>query len=334
MEQRYVLLKVACGLAGLTAALLGSSPLSAEEAPQRLARLGFVHPQSPSTATRGVTEFWDRLRELGWVENQNLIIETRWADGRVNRLPALMDEVIQRRVDVIVTWSTPAAVAAKKATSTIPIVDSAMADPIRSGLVESLARPGGNLTGLSRTEDEGLAGKWLQLLQEVVPQLSSVAVIEDPNYPTTRNLVRGLGAVAPKLALKLHFIDVRKQGALGSAFVHAARKAQGVLVLPGVLLSEHRREVTSLAAKHGLPTIYHMRDYVDAGGLMAYGPDFGAQWRRAADYVDKILKGAKPSELPIEQPTQYLLVVNLRTAKALGLTIPESILLRADEVIR
>ena len=328
-------LSFACALSFASGVAVFSADLSRSAEPaQKVVRVGFVHPQSPSTATRGVDAFWKRLHELGWVEGQNLVIEARWADGRYDRLPALMAEVVGRKVDVLVTYSTPGAIAAKNATSTIPIVDTSMADPIGSGLVASLAHPGGNLTGLSAGWDKAMAGKWLELLQETVPRLSTVALIANPDNPVIRDLAKELEAIAPTRGLKPLLIEVREPGALDRAFEQAGRKAQGVLVLSEPSISAHRGQVTALAAKRRLPTLYNVRDYVDAGGLMAYAPDLAVQWRRAADYVDRILKGARPGDLPIEQPTQFELVVNLKTAKALGLTIPQSILLRADEVIR
>jgi putative tryptophan/tyrosine transport system substrate-binding protein len=331
MNQRLFSITLVAGL--LWAVLVFSTSHAAEPA-QRIVRLGFVHPQSPSTANRGVTAFWERLRELGWVEGQNLVIEARWADGRLERLPALMSDVVERKVDVLVTWSTTAAVAAKKATSTIPIVDAAMSDPIRSGLAASLARPGGNLTGLSGGFAEGFAGKWLELLQETVPRISHVAVIESPDTAIARDLERELKAIAAARGLKLRLIEVREPGALDRAFAQAARKSEAVLVLPDPMLGANREHIVALAAKHRLPAIYYLRDFVDAGGLMAYAPDLVAMFRRAAEYVDKIMKGAEPGDLSIEQPTKFELVVNLKTAHALGITIPDSILLRADEVIR
>jgi len=245
-----------------------------------------------------------------------------------------MAEVVERKIDVLVTFGTPAAVAAKHATDTIPIVDAAMADPVRSGLVTNLARPEGNLTGLSTVEDKGMTGKWLELLQEMVPRLSTVAVIANPKTPITSHLVKDLDAIAPGRNLKLRLVEVREPGEIESAFQQVGRKVQGALVLPDAMLAMHRWEIAALAAKHRLPAIYPFRNAVDAGGLMSYGPNFGDLYRRSAEYVDKILKGAKPADLPIEQPTKFELVVNLKTARALGITIPESILLRADEVIR
>jgi putative ABC transport system substrate-binding protein len=334
MTWRRVLLILVCGLAGLSADALDPRLARAADPAQTVVRVGFVSPQSPATAPRGINAFWDRLRELSYVEGQNLVIEARWAENRYDRLPALMTEVLGRKVDVLVTYSTPAAIAAKNATSTVPIVVALMGDPIRSGLAASLARPGGNLTGLSGGFAEGFADKWLELLQETVPRLSTLAAIENPDTPIARDLARDLEAIAPTRRLKLRLIEVREKAALDRAFEQAARKAQAVLLLPDPMLSAHRKQITELAAKHRLPTIYFVRDFVDAGGLMAYAPHEAVIFRRAADYVVKILKGTKPGDIPIEQPTRYELVVNLKTAKALGITIPESILLRADEVIR
>jgi putative ABC transport system substrate-binding protein len=297
-------------------------------------RLGFVSPEAPSTTIRGISAFWDRLRELGWVEGQNLDIEQRWAEGRIDRLAALMNEVIERKVDVLVTYSTPGAVAAKNATSAVPIVVAVMGDPIGSGVATSVARPGGNLTGLSMEWGEGIAGKWVELLQEAVPRLSTVAVVANPDSPLARALMKELDAIAPTRGVKLQFFKVREPEALDSAFKGARRAAQAVLVLADPLTVHHKRQITALAAKYRLPAMYALLDFVDSGGLMAYGVDTTVLFRRAADYVDKILKGARPADLPIEQPTQFALAINLKTAKALGLTFPESILLRADEVIR
>ena len=316
------------------AAVLGFQFLHAAEPAQKAVRVGFVSPQSPSTELRGTGAFWERLHELGYVEGQNLVIEARWAEGRYDRLPALVAEVLGRKVDVLVTVASRATIVAQNATRTVPIVGAGLGDPLRTGLTASLAHPGGNLTGLSLGYTEGMAGKWLELLQETVPRLSTVAVIANPDNSPARDLAKELEVIAPARGLKLQVIEVREPGALDRAFEQARRKARAVLVLPDPILAAHREKVTALAAKHRLPSIYYLRDYVDAGGLMAYGPDLAVMWRRAADYVDKILKGAKPAELPIEQPTRYQLSINLKTAKALGLTIPESILIRADEVIR
>jgi putative ABC transport system substrate-binding protein len=268
------------------------------------------------------------------MEGQNLVIEARWADGRLDRLPVLLAELVARNVDVIVTFGTPAAIVAKSATSTIPIVGISMGEPLRTGLATSLARPGGNLTGLSVGWTDRMPGKWLELLQETVPRLSIVALISNPDNPISRELVKELAVVAPKRNLKVVVLEVREPKGLEPTFEQAKRRAQAVLLLPGVAVFANPELVTALAAKHRLPAMYYLRDFVDAGGLMAYAPDMVLQWRRGADYVDKILNGTKPADLPIEQPTQYLLVVNLKAARALGLKMPESILLRTDEIIR
>jgi putative ABC transport system substrate-binding protein len=314
--------------------LAGSSSSHAAPPPGKVSRVGFVSPQSAATAPRGVNAFWDRMRELGYVEGQNLVVESRWADDHYDRLPALMAEVLGKRIDVLVTVATSGAAAAKSATSTVPIVGIGMADPVRTGLVNSLARPGGNVTGMSMGWGDGMAGKWLELLQETVPRLSTVAVIENPANPLVQNLVKELKAIAPSRGLKLRIIEVGNPAALDQAFAQASRNAQAVLALPDPMIAAHLQRVTALAAKYRLPAVYYLREFPDAGGLMAYGPDLAVMTRRAAEYVDKILNGARPGDLPIEQPTKFELVVNLKTAKALGLTIPESILLRADEVIR
>jgi putative ABC transport system substrate-binding protein len=317
----------------MVAALLAPPVASADDPSPRVARVGFVAPLSPSTLSAAEAAFWERLHELGWVEGRNLVIEQRSAGGRLEKLPALMAEVIDRKVDVLVTYGVPGGIAAKKATSTIPIVDAITNDPVRSGLVASLARPGGNLTGLSAWEP-AISGKMLELLQETVPRLSTVAVIVNPNNPMARDTAKDLEALASARGLKLHIIELRGPEELDRVFAQARRRARAAVVIGEPITIEHQGRVTALAAKHRLPAIYLDRHYVEAGGLMTYGPDLAAMWGRAAEYVDKILRGARPEDLPIEQPTRYVLSVNLKTAKALGITIPESILLRADEVIR
>jgi putative tryptophan/tyrosine transport system substrate-binding protein len=320
--------------AGATTAMFAAQCIWAVEPSQKVVRVGFVSPYSPSTATRSLGAFWARLRELGYVEGRNLVIEARWADGRNDRLPVLIGEVLGRNVDVLVTWTTPAATAAKNATSIVPIVVAAMGDPVAIGLVATLAHPGGNLTGLSMGFAEGMGGKWLELLQETVPRLSQVAVIENPDNPANRAQTKELEAVARSLAVRLQLIPARDLEAFDRAFAQAHREAQAVLVLADPLTVHRRDRITALAAKYRIPGMYPLLDFVDAGGLMAYSANQRVLFRRAAEYVDKILKGANPGDLPIEQPTQFELAVNLKTARALGLTIPESILLRADEVIR
>jgi len=333
VSRRLALFALVLGFAA-SIAELGWPFARAAEPTQRVVRVGLVSADSPSTVQHLVSVFLERLRALGWVEGQNLIFEPRYAEGSFDRLPALMAEVVGQKVDVLFTWTTPGAIAAKNATRTTPIVALGLGDPVRAGLVESLSRPGGNLTGTSLGISEGMMGKLLELLQEMVPQLSTVAVIANPDNPIERVEARDIEAIAPKRRLKVQIIEVREAEALDAAFQQAARRAQAVLVVPNPITMMNRTRITALAAKHGLPAMYGLREFVDAGGLMAYGPDTAAMFRQAAEHVDKILRGAQPGDLPIEEPTRYLLVVNLKTARALGLTIPQSILLQANEVIR
>jgi len=301
---------------------------------ENIVRMGIVSPDSPATDITAVRAFWQRLRELGWVEGQNLMIERRWVEGRTDRLPGIMTDLVERGVDVIVAGGTPAAVAAARATKTVPVVSLAMVDPVGNGLAASLARPGGNVTGLSLQYEEGLPGKLLGLLQETVPNLSTVAVVSNPESPMSGLWEKQLSAAAPALGVRTLFVHVMRRDDLARSMQQARRRAQAIMVVPDPMTTNHRREVVELAAKQRLPGIYSMRDFVDDGGLISYGIDMNRILRRGAEYVDKILKGAKPGDLPIEQPTRFELVVNLKTAKALGITIPQSILLRADEVIR
>ena len=334
MNRRRVLLLLARGLAGLTAGVLGPGLGRAVESAERVVRLGFVDPHSPATALRGVDIFWRRLGELGWVEGRNMAVERRWAGNRIDRLPGLMTEVVGLKIDVLVTYSTPAAIAAKNATSTVPIVVPVMGNPVGDGSAQSLARPGGNLTGLSLGWNQGIGGKWLELLHDMVPGLSTVAVVSNPDNPVSVSIAKEIEEIAPKLRLKVRILDVRGEDALDGTFKRARRQAQAMIVLPDPVTVGHRQEVVALATRYRLPTIYWASEYVYSGGLISYGVDHAKLFRRAAEYVDKILKGANPAELPIEQPTQYVLVVNMKAARVLGLTIPESIMLRADEVIR
>jgi putative ABC transport system substrate-binding protein len=273
------------------------------------------------------------LRELGYEEGRNLKSEFRTAD-HPDRLPGLAEELVQLKVDVIVATSTPAAQAVKRATSTIPIVMSLVADPVGSGLVANLAHPGGNVTGLSSMVAE-LSAKRLQLLKETIPRLIRVAVLWNPDMPWHAKGIEELKAAAPSLSVELSFVGVRTPEDFDPAFSAVSRaRAQAMYLLDSPLLYVHRMTLAKRASKARLPTIHQSRTYTDAGGLVSYGANYADLMRRSAGYVDKILKGAKPGDLPIEQPTKFELVVNLKTAKALGITIPQSILLQADEVIK
>ena len=312
----------------------GHDQARAADTPRKLARIAFVTPQPLSSAMPGFAVFRDRLIELGWIEGESVVIDQFSGEGHLERLPELMAEGLARNPDVLVTTTTPGALAAKKATSTVPIVVASMGDPVQTGVVSNLARPGGNLTALSTGYVDGFAGKWLELLLETVPQTRRVAILWNLGNPVVRPYRKDLEAVAAARAVKLRFIDVREPRGMESAFQEAKHAAQGSVVVCENLFIENRQQVVDLAAKYRLPTVYCLSGFARAGGLISYGTDLMPMYRRAAEYVDKILRGTKVGDLPVEQPTKFELVVNVRTAKALGLTIPESILLRADEVIR
>ncbi|MBI4607388.1 MAG: ABC transporter substrate-binding protein [Candidatus Rokubacteria bacterium] len=312
------------------------APLAADaQPPARVARIGILW-LNPLSATGHLLEaFRQGLRELGYVEGQNIAIEFRSAEGKLERLPDVAAELVRLKVDVIMTGTIPLIRAAQRATTTIPIVmGNSGGDPVRDGFVASLARPGGNITGLSLMAPE-LAGKRLQLLKEVVPKVSRVAVLWDPNGPGLgRNPFRDLEVAAQALGVELQSLEVRADDELEQAFQAATRgRAGAVMALTVLLIFRNRTRLVELAAKSRLPAMWGSREFVNAGGLMAYGTSIPDLYRRAAAYVEKILKGAKPADLPVEQPMRFEFVVNLKTAKALGLTIPQSILMRADQVI-
>jgi putative ABC transport system substrate-binding protein len=277
--------------------------------------------------------FRDGLRELGYVEGRNIVIEYRSAEGNPQRLPQLAADLVQLRVDVIVTATTAATQAAQRATTTIPIVFALADNPVGLGFVASVARPGGNITGLTGLMVE-LTAKRLELIKEALPKVTRVAVLSSP-YPFSPAALKEAEEAGRPLGLQLDAIEVRQPAELDAAFARmTTRKAQAVLVLPHPMFVAQRKRIAELAAKHRLPAIYHLKEFVEVGGLMSYSPDVAHMSRQAAVYVDRILKGAKPGDLPVEQPTKFELVVNVRTAKALGIPIPESILMRADVVIK
>jgi putative ABC transport system substrate-binding protein len=287
---------------------------------------------------RLVEAFHQGLRELGWVEGQNIAMESRYAEGRYERLPALAAELVRLKPDVIVAGITAAALAAKNVTRTIPIVVGVSLDPVGSGLVASLARPGGNVTGLSLMGVE-ITAKQMELLKEAVPKVSRVAVLRYPGappstHPTHPAMVKEAERAARLLGIQLQVLAARGPEDFDSAFSAMAReRAEALLVLPDAMFTLQRTRLAELAAKHRLPAMYGLKEHAEAGGLIAYGADLRYNYRRAAAYVDKILKGAKPADLPVEQPMKFELVINMKTAKALGLTIPPSVLVRADHVI-
>lgn len=318
-------------LAAIVALALFAATLVVEAQP-KVHRVGVLTP-GPASRSPGFDAFVQGLRDLGYVEGRNIIIEYRSADDKLERLPALAAELVRINVDVIVAVPTPAVQAAKNATTTIPIVFSGVSDPVNFGLVASLARPGGNLTGQTNTAPD-VSGKRLQLLKEIVPRASRVAVLWNAANPIIARQVRETEVAAHALGTELSLAEIRGADDLESAFrTITAGRVDGLVVLADFLTMEHQGRITTLAAKHRLPTISEFREFAASGGLMAYGPSIPAAARRTAAYVDKILKGAKPGELPVEQPTKFDLVINLKTARMLGVTIPQSILLRADQVL-
>ena len=325
------------GLAVVLAVSLILVPLAtaAAQHSERVPRVGVLHPRTRSDASPQTDAFLHGLRELGWVEGKNVVIEYRWAEGRSDRLPDLAAELVRLKVDVIFAGNTSVAVAAKNATGAIPIVMATGGDPVGLGLVASLARPGGNVTGLSFSVGMETVGKGLELLKETVPHLRRVAVLSNPDNPAQALAIQNLKVSARSVRVQLQLLEARGPNEFDSAFAAMARaRADALFVMLDPFFGIHRAQLQDLAAKNRLPAMYGAREYTEAGGLMSYGSDFRDNFRRAATYVDKILKGAKPADLPVEQPTKWEFVVNLKTAKALGLTIPQSVLQRADEVIQ
>ena len=312
------------------------APLAAEaQQAGQAARIGYL--AANLTVSPHMTEaFRQGLRDLGYVDGRSVVIEYRDAEGKYDRLPARAAELVALKVDVIVAADTPAALAAKQATRTLPIVFIGAGDPVTIGLVTSLARPGGNVTGLSLLAPE-LVGKRLELLKQAVPGVGRVAALWQPGFVgerTEKDMLKEVEVAARALGVRLQFVEVRGPADFDRAFSDMTRaRADALTVLGSAMFANERRRVVDLAAKNRLPGVYGFREYVDAGGLMAYGPNVADLFQRAATYADKILKGAKPGDLPVEQPTKFELVLNLKTAKALGLTIPQSVLVRADQVI-
>jgi putative ABC transport system substrate-binding protein len=318
----------------LSLALLAAPLAAGAQAAGKVHKIGILCGMDCSGPL--VDAFRQELREFGWAENQNVMIEYRWAEGRLDRLLDLAAELVRLKVDLIVGAGTPAIMAANHATARtpIPIVMAFSGDPVQAGLVASLARPGGNITGLSSLATE-LTGKRLELLKEVLPKLSRVVVLFNPNDVDMRIRSREVDVPARKLGVLVHNLYVREPSDFENAFsVMTQSPPDALLMIADSFTFLHRRLVLDFTAKNRLPAMYELREFVDDGGLMAYGPSLAGLFRRAAYYADRILRGAKPADLPIEQPTKFELVVNLKTARALGLTIPQSVLLRADEVIQ
>jgi putative tryptophan/tyrosine transport system substrate-binding protein len=319
----------------LCAMLFALCSSAGAQQPAKVPRIGYLSVSSPSAMSTRIEAFRQGLRELRYVEGKNIVIEWRSAEGKRDRLPSLAAELVRLKVDIIVTAGPPATRSAKEATVTIPIVMAQDGDPVASGFVASLARPGGNITGLSNLAPE-LSGKRLELLKEIVPRLSRVAVLGNSTNPTNAQVLKQTELAAGTFGVKLQYLDVLDPKDIETAFRAASKgRADAVLmtVSGGVVLSQ-RTQVVELAAKSRLPAMYIIREYVEAGGLMSYGASITDLDRRAATYVDKILKGTKPADLPVEQPKKFEFIVNLKAAKQIGLTIPPNVLVRADKVIR
>jgi len=321
-------------LSAVATLILGSVHLAEAQQPKKVARIGYLGAGSPATAGHHAQAFVQGLRELGYLEGQSIVIEYRWAEGKLESLPALVADLVRLRVDVIVSSATPAIRFAKEQTSTIPIVMAGVTDPVGAGFVASLARPGGNVTGLTHLSPD-LSGKRLELLKEAVPRLFRVAVLWNPNHPGQPRAFKDTQVAAQALQVTLISMEARNREELERVLLTIGKeRPQALFELPDPLTFFHRELITEFAAKHRLPAMYGFSEWVDAGGLMSYGTSFPDLFRRAATYVDKILKGRKPADLPVEQPTKFELVINLKTAKQIGLTIPPNVLARADRVIK
>jgi putative ABC transport system substrate-binding protein len=315
--------------------LLSISVTAEAQQPAQVPRIGFLAAGSLSSDAAWIEAFRQGLRELGYVEGRSIVIEYRYGEGKTDRSPDLATELAQLKVDVIVVGGATPTRAAKNATKLIPIVMANVTDPVALGLVASLARPGGNITGLTNLAPE-LSGKRLELLKEIVPQLARVAVLGDPSSPSYAPGWRETDIAARSLGVQVQPLEVRAPnpdfaGAISAITRH---RADALLTLSQPLIRVYRGQIVDFTAKRRMPAMFHTREFAEAGGLMSYAPDVPAMYRRAATYVDKILKGAKPADLPVEQPTKFELVINLKTAKQIGLTIPPNVLARADKVIK
>ena len=319
----------------LTTALLSIAPFAEAQQPKKVPRIGFLWGSTPDAEKNRLAAFQQGLRDLGYVEGKNILVEYRYAEGKLDRSPSLVAELVQLKVDVIVVTFLPGTRAAKEATKTIPIVIVSFVDPVAAGLVDSLARPGGNITGLA-TLARDLSGKRLELLKEVVPKISRVGVLWDANAPGPAIAFKEYETAARTLKLQLQSLEVRGPTPdLEGAFQAAAKgRANALIVISNPVLRRYLKQITELASKNQLPSMHEAGSLVEAGGLMSYSAIDADLFRRAATYVDKILKGTKPAELPVQQPTKFELIINLKTAKALGLTIPPNVLARADKVIK
>jgi putative ABC transport system substrate-binding protein len=321
-------------ITSVAAVLFCVAPLATGAQPAaKVYRIGFLGNSTATLEANLVGPFREGLRELGYLEGQNIVIEYRWAEGKYERAPALLAELVARNVEVIVTAGTPTSLAAQKATTSIPVVVVAVGDPVATGLVASLARPGGNITGLTSTAEE-TEGKRLELLREVIPRLSHIAALWNPENPVLLPQLKQMRDSAQVLGMKVQVLEVRTPGGLEETFQAILRKRPGALLVMGDRLFLHNRQrIMDFATTQRLPVVPVHPELVEAGGLMTFGPSYPGMHKRAAYFVDRILKGAKPADLPVERPTKFELVINLKAAKALGLKVPPSLLQRADRVL-
>jgi putative tryptophan/tyrosine transport system substrate-binding protein len=317
-------------------AMLFALCVSAEaQQAKKVTRIGFISPSSSATAAANLEAFRQGLRGQGYVEGENIAIEIRWAEGSAERLPHLVAELIQLKVDVMVVGGAAGALAAKNARTTTPIVFAAVTDPLGYGLIESLARPGGNITGVALALGEGFSGKWVELLNEAVPKVGRVAVLRNPAHPLAEVFLRETQTAGRALGVRLAFLEAQDPSQLGSALSRIEKERAGALIVtPSPFFTSQRTLIVDFVARRHLPSMFFAKEFVDAGGLMSYGPSFPDSYRRAAIYVDKILKGTNPADLPVEQPMKFEFVINLKTAKQIGLTIPPNLLARADKVFK
>jgi putative ABC transport system substrate-binding protein len=331
MNKKKIFTTTLSGLLGLLFALCA---FAHAQQPKKVPRIGYLSGASSFSNAARRDAFRQGLRELGYVEGKNIVIEYRYAEGKLDRLSALVAELMHLNVDLIVSAGPATTRAAKRATSTIPIVMGSDDDPVSSGFVGSLARPGGNITGLATFGPE-ISGKQLELLKQIIPRLSRVGVLGDVIRPGTAEALKEINVAADGFGVRVQYLEIRDPKDIASAFRAAAKEgAEAILVQRSAVLFSQRRQLADLAAKSGLPAIYGSSEYVEDGGLMGYGASIPDLFRRSATYVDKILKGAKPADLPVEQPTKFEFIINLKTAKQIGLTIPPNVLARADRVIR
>jgi putative ABC transport system substrate-binding protein len=322
-------------IGALAVAILAAPRAAVTQATGKVWRVGFLEPGAPTANSQFIQAFRGGLHALGYVEGQNVVIVDRWANGEIDRFPALLSELIQLKVDVIVVGSTAGALAAKAAVSTIPVVFVGVQDPLGAGLVASLARPEGNLTGFSLAEEDGLLGKRLEIFREIIPAISRLALIWNPASPTGASRLKDARSAATKFGMTLELFEVRDAKDLDSIFAAISKdRIDALMVIADPLTVRNRQRIVALAASNQVPAMYSFLEFVQVGGLVAYGPSVIELFRRASTYVDKVLRGAKPADLPVEQPTKFELVINLKTANALGVKIPQSLLLRADDVIQ